>query len=449
MSHDFQPLTVTAVRRETADAISLALAVPEARKSAFAFKPGQHLVVRAILDGAEVRRTYSICSGPGDRDLWITIKRVEGGLYSPHAHGLAVGASLEVMAPSGRFVMPPSDGTSRTLVCIAAGSGITPIMAMIQKALETEPETHVILIYGNRSTDSIIFRQALEDLKDRFMQRFTLLHVLSRDPDTDVPELAGRIDGAKVERLLRTLVKVGDIDHAFLCGPDTLIKDVRAKLMELGLPRDRVHFEFFRAGSEAEQRRAPVKREAVVGVAANGAGRHSDRGWCASFLQAARRAHVVDAALAAGIRVPYSCKGGMCCTCRAKIVEGQAEMSRNFSLEPWEVEQGFVLTCQAQARSPRLASTSTRCERFLPALARRSGLVRPQVFERLEQRTGHESDRARWVRSDTEGAPSPRMTRRGEEPGLDVEEFDVEHQRRVGRNDGRRRRAHRSRVRMG
>lgn len=354
MSHDFQSLTVTAVRRETADAISLALAVPEGRAAEFAYKPGQHLVVRAMLDGAEVRRTYSICSGPGDTDLWITIKRVDDGLYSPHAHGLAAGAVIEVMPPAGRFMLPPSDGRPRTLLAVAAGSGITPIMAMIQMALETEPETRVVLIYGNRATDSIIFREALDDLKDRFLQRFTLLHVLSRDADSDVPELAGRIDGGKVERLLKTLVDVSEIDHAFLCGPDTLIKDVRAKLMDLGLPRERVHFEFFRAGSEAEQRRPPVKREAVLGADATGAditvivdgARHS--------FKLPEGAHVVDAATAAGIRVPYSCKGGMCCTCRAKIVEGKAEMSRNFSLEPWEVEQGFVLTCQAQARSPRL-----------------------------------------------------------------------------------------------
>ena len=354
MSHDFQTLTVKAVRRETPDAISLALAVPAQHAKDFAYKPGQHLVVRAIRDGAEVRRTYSICSGPGDTDLWITIKRVEGGLYSPFAHGLKAGAEIEAMPPAGRFVLPPSDGRPRTLLAIAAGSGITPIMAMIQKALETEPETRVVLIYGNRATDSIIFRQALEDLKDRFMQRFTLLHVLSRDADADVPELCGRIDGVKVERLLRALVRVDEIDHAFLCGPDTLIKDVRAKLMDLGLPRDRVHFEFFRAGSEAEQRRPQVQREAVVGAAAHGAdvtvivdgARHS--------FKLPDGAHVVDAASAAGIRVPYSCKGGMCCTCRAKIVEGEAQMSRNFSLEPWEVEQGFVLTCQAVAKSPRL-----------------------------------------------------------------------------------------------
>lgn len=352
MSHEFQTLVVKGVRRETPDAISLALEVPEDRRGEFAFKPGQHLVVRATLEGAEVRRTYSICSGPGDKDLWITIKRVDGGLYSPHAHGLATGASIDVMPPSGRFVLPPAEDRPRTLLAIAAGSGITPIMAMIQKALETEPDTRVVLIYGNRATDSIIFREALDDLKDRFLQRFTLLHVLSRDADADVPELAGRIDGAKVERLLQSLVAIKEIDHAFLCGPDTLIKDVRAKLMDMGLARERIHFEFFRAGSEAEQRRAPVQREAVVGATAQGAdvtvivdgARHS--------FKLPEGAHVVDAAQAAGIRVPYSCKGGMCCTCRAKVMSGKVEMTRNFSLEPWEIEAGFVLTCQAVALTP-------------------------------------------------------------------------------------------------
>lgn len=355
MSHEFQPLKIAAIRQETPDALSLALAVPAALKKEFAYKPGQHLVLRANLGGEEMRRTYSICSGPGDKDLWITIKRVEGGLFSPHAHGsLKAGDTVEAMPPAGRFVLPPSKGTSRNLVAIAAGSGITPVMAMAQHALETEPDTRFTLIYGNRALDSIIFREALEDLKDRFMQRLMLVHVLSRDSDADVPELTGRIDADKIGRFMGTLVDPKEVDHFFLCGPDTLIKDARAKLMELGVPRDKIHFEFFRAGSEAEQRRPPLPRSAVSGSAAKGADvtvivdgtRHS--------FKLPEGAHVVDAAVAAGLRVPYSCKGGMCCTCRAKVVEGKAEMTRNFSLEPWEVEAGYILTCQAHARSDRL-----------------------------------------------------------------------------------------------
>lgn len=356
MSHEFNALKISAVRQETPDALSLALAAPLGLAPAYAYKPGQHLVLRRRLGGEEVRRTYSICSGPGDEHLWITIKRVEGGLFSPHAHAaLKSGDTIEAMPPAGRFVLPPADGKPRTLVAIAAGSGITPIMSMVRHALETEPDTRFTLIYGNRSLDSIIFREALEDLKDRFLQRFMLVHVLSRDADADVPELTGRIDAAKIERFMGTLVEAADVDHFFLCGPDTLIKDARAKLMQLGVPREKIHFEFFRAGPEdAAQRPAPLPRAAVTGKDAKGAdvtvivdgARHS--------FKLPEGAHVVDAALSAGVRVPYSCKGGMCCTCRAKLVEGKAEMTRNFSLEPWEVEAGFILTCQAQARSTRL-----------------------------------------------------------------------------------------------
>lgn len=355
MSHDFHALKVTGVRRETADALSLGLAVPPDIAADYAFKPGQHLVLRATLEGNEVRRTYSISSGPDDRDLWITIKRVDGGLFSPHAHGtLQPGSIVEAMPPAGRFVLPPATGAPRHLVAIAAGSGITPVMAMIQQALAAEPETRFTLIYGNRSYDSIIFRQALEDLKDRFLDRLMLVHVLSRDADADVPELNGRIDAAKIERFMRALVKVEDVDHFFLCGPDTLIKDARTQLMDMGVPRTRIHFEFFRAGSEPEPRRAVVRKEAVVGATATGADVTVIVDGARHTFKLPEGAHVVDAAAAAGIRVPYSCKGGMCCTCRAKVVEGIVEMTRNFSLEPWEVDAGFVLTCQAQARSARL-----------------------------------------------------------------------------------------------
>ncbi len=355
MSHEFHGLKVTDVRRETADALSLGLAVPPEHAGDYAFKPGQHLVLRATLDGAEVRRTYSISSGPGDGDLWITIKRVDGGLFSQHAHGLLKpGSVVEAMPPAGRFVLPPATGTPRNLVAVAAGSGITPVMAMIRQALETEPDTRFTLIYGNRSFDSIIFRQALEDLKDRFLDRLMLVHVLSRDADADVPELNGRIDAAKIERFMRSLVKAEEVDHFFLCGPDTLIKDVRTTLMEMGVLRARIHFEFFRAGSEPEQRRPPVRKEAVVGAAAAGADVTVVVDGARYSFKLPEGTHVVDAAVAAGIRVPYSCKGGMCCTCRAKVVEGKAEMSRNFSLEPWEVDAGYVLTCQTQARTPRL-----------------------------------------------------------------------------------------------
>lgn len=355
MSHTFQPLKVAHVRRETPDALSLGLAVPDALAAAYRFRPGQHLVLRAVHEGEELRRTYSISSGPADRELWITIKRVEDGRYSPHVHAtLKPGDTIEVMPPAGRFILQPGDGRARSLVAIVAGSGITPVMAMLRQALETEPETRFTLIYGNRSLDSIIFREALEDLKDRFLDRLMLVHVLSREPDADVPELNGRIDAAKIERLLPSLVTIADVDHFFLCGPDTLIKTARAKLMEMGVPRERIHFEFFKAGPEPEPRRAAAKRASSAATGAAGASVTVVLDGARHSFTLPEGSHVVDAALAAGIRVPYSCKGGMCCTCRAKVVEGKVEMTRNYSLEPWEIEAGFVLTCQAQALSDRL-----------------------------------------------------------------------------------------------
>jgi ring-1,2-phenylacetyl-CoA epoxidase subunit PaaE len=354
MKDQFHALPIAAVRRETADAISFALAVPEKLSETYRYRAGQHLVVRALLDGEEVRRTYSISSDPTDNELWITVKRVDGGLFSAHAHStLTEGSALEVMRPAGRFVAPDDGGEGRIYLAIAAGSGITPVMGLIRHVLAREPGSRFTLIYGNRSVDSIIFREALDDLKDRYLRRLAVLHVLSRDTEADIPLLSGRIDGDKVRQLLPLIGPPGDIDHVYLCGPGNLIKDTREALLDAGVARERIHFEYFRAGPQSVQRRArparakegaPVAGAEVIAVV-DGA-RHAFR--------VPEGGLVVDAALAAGIRVPYSCKGGMCCTCRARLVEGEVTMLRNFSLEPWEVEAGFVLTCQAQAVSGRV-----------------------------------------------------------------------------------------------
>jgi ring-1,2-phenylacetyl-CoA epoxidase subunit PaaE len=357
MRDQFHALPIAAVRRETADALSFALAVPEELNGTYRYRPGQHLVVRAMLDGEEVRRTYSICSDPTDGELWITVKRVDGGLFSAHAHAnLTAGASLDVMPPAGRFVAPDDGEDGRTYLAIAAGSGITPVMGLIRHVLAREPNSRFTLIYGNRSVDGIIFREALNDLKDRYLGRLAVLHVLSRDIEADVPLLSGRIDADKVQRLLPLMAPPGEIDHVYLCGPGSLIKDARKALLDVGVGSERIHFEYFRAGPESAQQ--PVHRATEVDAkpATSAAGAE-----VVAVLDGARQTFrvpegqlVVDAALAAGVRVPYSCKGGMCCTCRAKLVEGEVAMLRNFSLESWEVDAGFVLTCQAQPRSSRV-----------------------------------------------------------------------------------------------
>ncbi len=348
MKDQFHPLTVAKVRRETADAISYALHVPPNLRTAFKFRAGQHLVVRKLFEGIEVRRTYSISSGPADTDLWITIKRVNGGLFSPDAHdALIAGSTIEAMAPAGRFVSAPDETGARTYLAIAAGSGITPVMAIIQYALANERDSRFTLIYGNRSYESIIFRQALEDLKDQYLDRLQIFHILSRERDTDVPVLAGRIDREKIKQLMPSVGKLSEIDQVFLCGPDSLIKDARTELMTLGVAPERIKFEYFRAGPETLPR--PISSEpSAISIDRIGAEVVAVLDGTRHRFMVEPGQHIVAAALKAGIRVPYSCKGGMCCTCRAKLVEGQVVMDRNFSLEPWEMDAGFVLTCQAR-----------------------------------------------------------------------------------------------------
>lgn len=356
MIDDFHPLTIAEVRRETADAISVAFQVPSEKAEAFLYKPGQHVALRARLDGEEVRRNYSICALPGEKHLRIAIKRLPGGRFSTWAHtNLQAGMTLDVMAPAGRFIVPPADGTSRHILLFAAGVGITPIIGMLARVLADEPKTRVTLVYGNRANDAIMFRESLEDLKDKHMGRFTLLHVLSRNDEIEAPLFQGRITGEKIRALAERLIKIETVDHAFACGPGSMIKDVRTALFDLGMARERVHHEFFAAGGGAYRAPEPVtaplaapsgERGTVEVVAIMDGMRHR--------FTAVAGEHVIDAALRAGLRVPYACKGGMCCTCRAKLVEGKAEMTANYSLEPWEMEKGFILTCQAVPKTDKL-----------------------------------------------------------------------------------------------
>jgi ring-1,2-phenylacetyl-CoA epoxidase subunit PaaE len=353
--HAFQPLRICEVMRQTPEAIIITLQRPAAMRAHF--KPGQHLAVRAVIDGAEQRRTYSICSGPDEANLRLAIKRVAGGVFSNWANeSLAPGGTLEAMPPAGRFILPESDGSARHVLAFAAGTGITPIMAMVKHALANEPETFFTLVYGNRTPQSILFREELEDLKDRYLGRFSLLHVLSCNEESSAPLLEGRITADKVKLLAPRLAKLDGVAHVFLCGPGSLIKDARRALLELGLPREKVHFEFFAPGG-GSLRAAPAPKPAPQNTPhQEGCGTE-----VVALIDGVRHPfivppgqHVVDAALAAGIRVPYACKGGMCCTCRAKVVEGQAAMTLNYSLEPWEIARGFILTCQTVPSSKRL-----------------------------------------------------------------------------------------------
>jgi ring-1,2-phenylacetyl-CoA epoxidase subunit PaaE len=377
--HDYQPLKILKADRETPEAIALTLEIPAELRATYRFRPGQHLPVRATVDGEELRRTYSICCGPDEATLRIAIKRIADGRFSHWANAnLKVGQALEAMPPAGRFILPEGDGNARQILAFAAGAGITPILAMLRHALEREPDSSFTLVYGNRAPATVMFREELEDLKDRHLGRFTLLHVLSHNEESSAPLFEGRITGDKVKTLTSRLFNPEEIAHAFLCGPGTLIKDARNALLELGIPRTRIHHEFF---APAGGRCPPLRRQEGRGegqpqmpAPAQASAPHSitlpteERGegipvgtQAVAILDGMRHRftippgeRVVDAALAAGIRVPYSCKGGMCCTCRAKLIEGEAEMVTNYSLEPWEIERGFILTCQALPKSDRL-----------------------------------------------------------------------------------------------
>jgi ring-1,2-phenylacetyl-CoA epoxidase subunit PaaE len=362
---DYQPLRIAAVERETAAAVAVTLEVPAALATPFRFKPGQHLPVRATIAGAEQRRTYSICSGPGEKGLRIAIKRVAGGLFSNWANDtLKAGDTLEVMPPAGRFVLPDGAGAARHVLAFAAGVGITPILAMARHALEREPATRLTLVYGNRSPATILFAAELEDLKDRHLGRFTLLHALTHSEEGGAPLLEGRITADKVRALAGRLFRPEEVAHVFLCGPGAMIRDVRAALLGLRVPAGRVHFELFAPASPGVRPSGSdtVALTGVGGMVSDPEGLTPGGGTeVVAILDGIRHrftvppgGKVVDAALAAGVRVPYSCKGGMCCTCRARLVEGKAEMAVNWSLEPWEIERGFILTCQAVPGSARL-----------------------------------------------------------------------------------------------
>ncbi len=340
----FHTLRVTALRHDTADAVVLTFEVPDALKPAYRFTPGQYLTLRAEIDGQDMRRSYSLCSAPDEPGLQVAIKRVEGGVFSTWANAVPrVGDTLSVMTPEGRFGLTPDAEAGRCFAAFAAGSGITPVLSLMKALLAGEPGSRFFLFNGNRSTDSIMFRSEIEDLKDRYLSRLSVFHVLSRE-EQDIPMLNGHLDADKVRRLAAMLPPV---DHAFVCGPQPMIEGLPAVLTEIGIPH--VHVERFTPSVDGRPRpvaiAAGAKPAAIATIIHEGS---------RVEIPVAEGEAIIDAALRAGRNLPFSCKGGMCCTCRAKVVEGKVEMAVNYSLEPWELAAGFVLTCQSRPVTERV-----------------------------------------------------------------------------------------------
>ncbi len=343
MTPRFYPLMVADVTCESKEAVSIAFRIPTDVADAYRFHPGQYLTLRAQFAGEERRRSYSICSGPDEPLLRVGVKRVEGGVFSTWVNTeIKPGDVIDVMTPTGRFGLQNAPGDGRLHVGFAAGSGITPILSIMRGVLGSEPSSRFFLFYGNRSTEDILFMHDLDELKDRFLTRLSILHVLSQE-EQDLSILNGRLDGEKVRHLMRTMLDADAIDHAFICGPTGMIDDLETTLRELSLPPERIHVERFVSALDGRPQlkpraAAPASAKHVVSLIIDGKRRD---------VPVAEGEAVLDAALRAGMDLPFACKGGMCSTCRARVVEGAVDMAVNYSLEPWELQAGFVLTCQS------------------------------------------------------------------------------------------------------
>jgi ring-1,2-phenylacetyl-CoA epoxidase subunit PaaE len=344
MPVEFHPLRVCQVRPETDEVVSLAFEVPPHLAELYAYHPGQHLTLRRSFEGQELRRSYSICSGLDDGELRVAVKRMPGGRFSEWVHAeLRPGMCLDVMTPAGRFTTQLDPSRQRRYLALAVGKGITPIMALLGSSLPREPRSRFTLVYGNRTTGSILFRDQLADLKDRYLDRFQLIHVLSRQAQA-VELFNGRLDAERLRRLAATLVPLADIDEVFICVPQPTSQALRETLGELGVESSRVHFELFGTPHVAPP------------PTANGADHHLSviaRG-VRSEIDLDANTTVLEAGLAAGLELPFSCRDGVCATCRAHLDEGNVTMAANYALEPWELERGFVLTCQSRPVSQRI-----------------------------------------------------------------------------------------------
>ncbi len=350
MAVKFYPLVVKEIREETVDCVSVSFHIPEALQETFKFNQGQHLTIKKIIGGNEIRRNYSLCTSPQDNDYRIAIKKIDEGLFSSFAnHDLKVGDTLDVMPPLGKFNTSLNSNHQKKYVAFAAGSGITPVISNIKTILFAEPKSECILVYGNKYTSSIIFKEELESLKNKHMGRLQLIHVLSRER-TETPINNGRIDREKLQQLNK-LIQWKNIDEFFLCGPEEMIVTTRDFLEALHIDRKKIHYELFnvikKVNSNSEHKGSSPQIKSTITLISSGR----------TFeiaMQANENKSILDAALDVVADLPFACKGGVCCTCKAKLLEGKVEMDANWGLEAEEVEQGYILTCQSHPTTEKV-----------------------------------------------------------------------------------------------
>ena len=354
MSVNFHPLRVRKIEPDTQEAVVVSFEVPPDLREVFGFTQGQYLTLRADIDGQDLRRSYSICAGVDDGELRVGVRKVRGGVFSNWINEhLKPGDSIKVMAPQGRFFVPIEPDAARHHVGIAGGSGITPILSIMKTVLGREPNSRFTLIYGNRQLRSTMFKEEIEDLKNRYMSRLVLQHVFS-DEHTDAPINSGRMDREKIGEFLASVVPAGRIDHVYVCGPFQMNDEAEAALLAAGVPEERIHIERFGVALQPAGSVGAVVHEAKPGDAETAKIVIVRDGLSREIPFTKGQPSILDAASAAGMEVPYSCTSGVCGTCRAKVMEGEVRMERNFALDKKEVANGFILTCQAHPLTERV-----------------------------------------------------------------------------------------------
>ena len=347
--HQFYPATIVDKQPEADDAVRLTLTVPAEARDDFRYVQGQHLPVRAMVDGEEIRRTYSIISSAGDQKLCLGIRIQPGGRFSDQLLAkLDVGDTLDVMPPAGHFFTGLQADQQRTYAAFVAGSGITPVLSIVSTTLELEPQARFVVFYGNRRKATTMFIEELNALKNRYAGRLSLHFIMSRE-ESDIDLYHGRIDAERTRALHEAFLRAGPPDDIFVCGPDTMIDNVAATLTDIGYDKTRIHTERFQAGArETTDHREVEAPPAGIEVSFVMDGHRQ------SFHMDPDAPSILDAAEDAGLDLPYSCKGGVCSTCRTLLRKGSVEMEIHDALEDWEVEEGFILTCQARPVTPEI-----------------------------------------------------------------------------------------------
>lgn len=349
----FYSLKICDIRRETATCVSVAFEIPTELQSEFSYNAGQYITIKKQINGEELRRSYSLCSSPLEHDCRVAIKQVHGGRFSTYANKeMRVGDILEVMTPMGNFTTTLDATASRNYMAFAAGSGITPVISLMKSILQTETSSTFTLVFGNQNFYSIIFREEIEALKNKYIGRLQVFHILSRERmESDINY--GRIDGPKCEQLFSKLIDYRNIDQFFMCGPEEMIRCVKNFLDAKGVEATKIHFELFTSDSSGKARQEYQETHlADQGKVSMVTIKIDDRS--IDFPLQFGGDTILDAALKQGADLPFACKGGVCCTCRAKVMEGTVAMEVNYALEKDEVENGFILSCQAHPTSDRV-----------------------------------------------------------------------------------------------